>query len=143
MRRWMAQVEAVLFASASPLSREDLARVVGQGVPVDLVIEDIQAELVRCPYELVAIAAGWMFRSRAQFGDAIQAAADVGVQLVDLNEFEVAVLGAIACHQPLARGGLRDIFGKDINRDLIARLCGQDLIKTGPRSPRAGTPHTM
>ena len=60
-RRWMGQVEAVLFASASPVPREDLARVVGQSVSVDLVIEDIQAELVGRPYELVAIAEGGCF----------------------------------------------------------------------------------
>ncbi len=30
-REWMRRVEAVLFASASPVSRGDLARAVGQG----------------------------------------------------------------------------------------------------------------
>ena len=30
-REWMSRVEAVIFASASPVSREDLTRVVGQG----------------------------------------------------------------------------------------------------------------
>lgn len=30
-REWMGRIEAVLFASASPVGREDLARVVGQG----------------------------------------------------------------------------------------------------------------
>lgn len=31
---------------------------------------------------------------------------------------------------------LRDIFGKDISRDLIGRLHARGLIATGPRSPR-------
>ena len=30
-REWMGRIEAVIFASATPVSREDLARVVGQG----------------------------------------------------------------------------------------------------------------
>lgn len=30
-REWMRRIEAVLFASASPVPREDLAKVVGQG----------------------------------------------------------------------------------------------------------------
>ena len=30
-REWLRRVEAVLFASAAPVGREDLARVVGQG----------------------------------------------------------------------------------------------------------------
>jgi segregation and condensation protein B len=39
-------------------------------------------------------------------------------------------------------GRLKDIFGKDINRDLIGRLRMRDLTMTGPRSPRAGAPYT-
>ena len=141
-REWMGRVEAVIFASASPVSREDLARVVGQGVSVDLLIEDIQAELRQRPYEMVVGANGWQMRTRVQFADAIHVAADVNEQLVDLNEFEVAVLAAVAYHQPLTRDGLKDIFGKDISRDLIGRLRMRDLIATGPRSPRAGAPYT-
>lgn len=141
-RTWMGRIEAVIFASATPVPREDLARVVGQEASVDLLIEDIQAELAGRPYELTAIADGWMFRSRVHFADAIRVAADVGEQLLDLTDFEVAVLAAIAYHQPLTRDGLKDIFGKDINRDLIGRLRLQGLIATGPRSPRAGAPYT-
>lgn len=141
-REWMGRIEAVIFASATPVPRIDLARVVGQGASVDLLVEDIQAELLRRPYELVAVADGWMFRSRVQFADVIRAAADVSEQLLGLNEFEVAVLASIAYHQPLTRDGLKDIFGKDISRDLVARLRAQELITTGPRSPRAGAPYT-
>ena len=141
-RQWMARVEAVIFVSASPVSRIDLARVVGQGASVDLLIEDVMTELRGRPYELVAVNDGWMFRSRPQFAGAIRAAADVGEQGLDLNEFEVAVLAAVAYHQPLTRDGLKDIFGKDISRDLIGRLRARNLITTGPRSPRAGAPYT-
>ena len=35
-REWMRRIEAVLFASTTPVAREDLARVVGQGASVDL-----------------------------------------------------------------------------------------------------------
>jgi len=141
-RTWMGRIEAVIFASATPVPRTELTRVVGQGVSVDLLIEDVKAELSGRPYELVRVADGWMFRSRAQFGNVIRAAADVGDQLLDLNEFEVAVLAAVAYHQPLTRDGLKDIFGKDISRDLIGRLRAQELIATGPRSPKAGAPYT-
>ena len=37
-REWMRRIEAVLFASSAPVAREDLARVVGQGASVDLLI---------------------------------------------------------------------------------------------------------
>lgn len=141
-REWMRRIEAVLFASASPVPREDLARVVGQGVSVDLLIEDLAPDLAERPYEMVRVADGWLLRTRPGYAPVIRAAADIGEQILDLNEFDVAVLAAIAYHQPVTRDGLKDIFGKEISRDLIGRLHARGLIGTGPRSPRRGAPYT-
>jgi segregation and condensation protein B len=142
-REWMRRVEAVLFASASPVVRDDLARVVGQGASVDLLVEDLAADLEGRTFEIAQVAGGWMFRTRVAYAPAVRAAADVGDQLQDLSEFDVAVLAAIAYHQPITRDGLKDIFGKEISRDLIGRLHARDLIGTGPRSPRRGAPYTF
>lgn len=142
-REWMGRIEAVLFASASPVARDDLARVVGQGASVEMLIDDIQAELTVRPYELAQVAGGWMFRTKTQFADAIKAAADLGDQSLAFTEMEMGVLCAIAYHQPIDRAGLKDIFGKDVSRDLLARLRYKDLIASGPRSPRPGAPHTF
>jgi len=142
-REWMRRIEAVLFASASPVPREDLARVVGQGASVDLLVEDLAADLEGRAFEVAQVAGGWIFRTRAIYAPAIRAAADVGDQLLDLSEFDVAVLAAIAYYQPITRDGLKDIFGKEISRDLIGRLHARDLIGTGPRSPRRGAPYTF
>ena len=142
-REWMRRIEAVLFASASPVPREDLARVVGQGASVDLLVEDLAADLEGRVFEIAKVAGGWMFRTRAAYAPAIRAAADVGDQLLDLSEFDVAVLAAIAYHQPITRDGLRDVFGKEISRDLIGRLHARSLISTGPRSPKRGAPYTF
>ena len=142
-REWMRRIEAVLFASASPVARADLARVVGQGVSVDLLVEDLADDLEGRAFEIAEVPGGWMFRTRASYAPAIHAAADVGEQLLDLNEFDVAVLAAIAYHQPITREGLKDIFGKEICRELIGRLHARDLIGTGPRSPRRGAPYTF
>lgn len=141
-REWMRRIEAVLFASATPVPREDLTRVVGQGVSVDLLVEDLTADLEGRAFEISQVAGGWMFRTRPVYAPAIRAAADVGDQLLDLSEFDVEVLASIAYHQPITRDGLKDIFGKEISRDLIGRLHARDLIGTGPRSPRRGAPYT-
>jgi len=53
------------------------------------------------------------------------------------------VLAAVAYHQPITRDGLKDIFGKEISRDLIGRLHARGLIGTGPRSPQRGAPYTF
>ena len=142
-REWMGRIEAVLFASASPIGGEDLARVVGQGASVEMLINDIKTELVGRPYELARVAGGWMFRTRTQFSEAIKATADLGEQSLAFTEMEMAVLCAIAYHQPIDRAGLADIFGKEVSRDLLARLRYKELIASGPRSPRPGAPHTF
>ncbi|GHF65168.1 transcriptional regulator [Seohaeicola zhoushanensis] len=142
-REWMRRIEAVLFASASPVPREDLARVVGQGASVELLVEDLAVDLAGRAFELVRVADGWMFRTRPAYAPAIRAAADLGHQDLNLSEFDIAVLAAVAYHQPITRDGLGEIFGKEISRDLIGRLHGRGLIGTGPRSPRRGAPYTF
>jgi segregation and condensation protein B len=142
-REWMRRVEAVLFASASPVSRDALGRVVGQAASVDLLVEDLSAELTERPYEIACVADAWMLRTRTAYAPVIRAAANVSDQALDLSEFDVAVLAAVAYHQPVTRDGLKDIFGKEISRDLIGRLHARKLIVTGPRSPRRGAPYTF
>lgn len=72
-REWMLRVEAVIFASAEPVTRETLARVVGRDCSVDLLIDDLQEELSSRPYELVSVAGGWQHRTRSRYAGAIQA----------------------------------------------------------------------
>ncbi|WP_298491012.1 SMC-Scp complex subunit ScpB [uncultured Maritimibacter sp.] len=142
-REWMRRVEAVLFASNTPVAREDLARVVGQGASVDLLIEDLTADLDGRSFEVARVADGWMLRTRRAYAPAIRAAADIGDHVSDLSAFDIAVLAAIAYHQPITREGLKEIFGKDISRELIGRLHDRGLIGTGPRAPRRGAPYTF
>ena len=142
-REWMRRIEAVLFASATPVGRADLARVVGQRASVDLLVEDLVVDLEGRPYEIAKVGSGWMLRTKAAYAPAIRTAADVAGQTLDLNDFDLAVLAAIAYHQPISRDGLKDIFGKEISRDLIGRLAERNLISTGPREPRRGAPYTF
>lgn len=142
-REWVRRIEAVLFASAAPVPREHLARVVGQGVSVDLLIDDLAAALTDRPYEVARVGNGWLLRTRPAYAPAIRAAAEVGPQALALSEFDIAVLAAIAYHQPITRDGLKEIFGREISRDLIGRLAERALIATGPRAPRRGAPHTF
>jgi len=141
-REWMRRIEAVLFASATPVGREDLAKVVGQGASVDLLVEDLAADLEGRAFEVAKVGEGWMFRTRPAYAAAIRAAADVADQVSGLGPFDLAVLAAVAYHQPITRDGLKDIFGREVGRGLIGRLLDRGLLANGPRSPRRGAPHT-
>ena len=141
-REWMARVEAVLFAASEPVGREVLARVVGRGCALDLLIEDIAAELAGRPYEIARIAGGWQFRTRPQHAIAIRAARGEGDISRDLTQNEALVLTIIAYMQPVTRGAISRLTGREVSRDLIARLYRQALIARGPRSPEPGAPYT-
>ena len=142
-REWMNRIEAVIFASATVVPRDVLQKVVGKAANIDLLIDDIQADLKGKPYEIVSLAGGWMFRTRAHYAAAIRTAADVGEKQHEFSEEEMAVVCAVAYHQPIDRAGLAEIFGKEINRDLLSRLRYKNLIGNGPKSPRPGAPHTF
>ncbi|MEI9420555.1 hypothetical protein O7A70_05115 [Mesorhizobium sp. Cs1299R1N1] len=49
-REWMGRVEAVIFAASEPVTRSVLARVVGRNCNIDLIVDDIRAELAGRPY---------------------------------------------------------------------------------------------
>ena len=142
-REWMGRVEAVIFASSKPVDRLALARVVGQNCNLDALLEDIRDELRHRPYELVAVAGGWQHRTRKPFAAAIQASRAVSLPGHNLSRHAATVLLAIACFQPVNRGELSKIFGKEVSRDTIASLRAQNFIASGPRSPQPGAPYTL
>ncbi|MBB6469084.1 segregation and condensation protein B [Aminobacter lissarensis] len=143
-REWMGRVEAVIFAANEPVTRSVLARVVGTNCNLELIIDDIRAELAGRPYELVSVAGGWQHRTKKAFGDIIHAAFGraSGQGTKELSQSEALVLMCIAYFQPITRGELSSFFGKEVSRDLIGVLRAQDLIASGPRSPQPGAPYT-
>ena len=91
----------------------------------------------RPPYELVSVAGGWQHRKKA-FGDIIHTAfGTAGKGTKELSQSEALVLMCIAYFQPITRGELSS------SRDLIGVLRGQELIASGPRSPKPGAPTPM
>lgn len=141
-REWMGRVEAVIFASPGPVSREVLARVVGRECNIDLIIDDIRDELRGRPYELVAVAGGWQHRTRKAFAPAIRTATGLGDEVRPLSQQESLILMCIAYYQPITRGELGQFFGKEVSRDLIGHLRGLGFIASGPRAPQPGAPYT-
>ena len=139
-REWMGRVEAVIFASAQPATREMLARVVGKACLLDLLIDDIRAELRGRPYELVNVAGGWSIRTKLGYAQTIKAALG-GPQRAELSKANAMLLMGVAYFQPITRGELSELFGKEVSRDAIASLRDDGLIAAGPRSPTPGAPY--
>ncbi|OYX69302.1 MAG: segregation and condensation protein B [Rhizobiales bacterium 32-66-11] len=141
-REWVARVEAVIFAAPGPVERDVLARVVGRGCSIELVIDDIREALRGRAYDLVSVAGGWQLRSRPRYAEAIHAAFGSTPAPIQLSQAELLVLACIAYHQPVTRAELGDMIGKQVSRDTIGYLRSVDFIAAGPRSPQPGAPYT-
>ena len=141
-REWMNRIEAVLFAAPQPVERPALARIVGRDASIELLIDDIRADLKGKPYDVIDVAGGWQMRTRGAYADAIHASMGLPDRHIDFTQTELMVLVSIAYHQPITRGGVSDIIGHEISRDIIGALRDKNMIAAGPRSPTPGAPFT-
>jgi segregation and condensation protein B len=141
-REWMLRVEAAIFASQKPVPREALVRLVGQDCRFDDLIADLTHELRGRPYDLVLVAGGYALRTKTRFAPAIRAAhpGRGGDEVAELTRTETFALTAIAYLQPVTRGEISRLAGREISRDVIACLKRHGLIDGAIRAPQPGAP---
>jgi segregation and condensation protein B len=141
-REWMLRVEAAMFASAKPVPREALVRIVGQDCRFDDLIADLIHELRGRPYDLVQVAGGYALRTKTRFAPAIRVVhpGRGGDAAGELTKTETFALTAIAYLQPVTRGEISKLAGREISRDIIAALKRHGLIDGAIRAPQPGAP---
>jgi segregation and condensation protein B len=142
-REWMLRVEAAIFASARPVPREALVRLVGQDCRFDDLIADLAQELRGRPYDLALVAGGYALRTKTRFAAAVRAVHPGGLPddgLAELTRTETFALTAIAYLQPVTRGEISRLAGREISRDVIAALKRHGLIDGAIRAPQPGAP---
>ena len=140
-REWILRVEAAIFASQKPVAREALVRLVGEACRFDDLIADLIHELRGRPYDLVQVAGGYALRTKTRFAPAIRTAhPGLGGDIAELTRTETFALTAIAYLQPVTRGEISKLAGREISRDVIASLKRQGLIDGAIRAPQPGAP---
>ncbi|HEX5803611.1 MAG TPA: SMC-Scp complex subunit ScpB [Azospira sp.] len=116
-------LEAALLATQQPLSVSELRRMFVEDIGADVVrklLDELREEWNNRPAELVQLASGWRFRTRAEY---------VGY-LARLNpekppKYSRAVLetlAIIAYRQPVTRGDIEDIRGVTVATQIIKAL---------------------
>jgi segregation and condensation protein B len=141
-REWMLRIEAAIFASPKPVPREALVRLVGEACRFDDLIADLIHELRGRPYDLTLVAGGYALRTKTRFAPAIRVAhPERGADDVSqLTRTETFALTAIAYLQPVTRGEISKLAGREISRDVIASLKRHGLIDGAIRAPQPGAP---
>jgi segregation and condensation protein B len=141
-REWMLRVEAAIFASEKPVPREALVRLVGESCRFDDLIADLIHELRGRPYDLALVAGGYALRTKTRFAPAIRAAhpGRGGDDVAELTRTETFALTAIAYLQPVTRGEISKLAGRETSRDVIAALKRHGLIDGAIRAPQPGAP---
>ena len=136
-----AILEAALLTSSVPLSLTELRRLFEDQVGADTVralLEEMRADWAGRSVQLVALATGWRFLSRPEFG----------VYLARLNpdrtpRYSRAVLetlAIIAYRQPVTRGDIEEIRGVAVSAQIIKSLEERGWIDTVGHRDAPGKP---
>ncbi|WP_262691370.1 SMC-Scp complex subunit ScpB [Kordiimonas aestuarii] len=132
-------VEAILFASETPLSEEDIAERVGEGVDVLLHIEALTEAYASAGVNLVFVAGKYMFRTAEDLSFLLRREVD---EPRKLSRAAVETMAIIAYHQPVTRAEIEEIRGVSISKGTLDVLMEAGWARMMGRKRTPGRPVT-
>ena len=116
-------LEAVLLSATQPLTVSELRKVFETEIGADLVrtlLNELRAEWEMRPLELLPLASGWRFRTRAEFLPYLERLNPEKPPKYSRAVLET--LAIIAYRQPVTRGDIEDIRGVSVSTQVIRAL---------------------
>ncbi len=116
-------LEAVLLSSREPLSLNDLRKVFADQIAADVLrlrLDELRAEWSGRPLELLQLASGWRFRTRAEYLPYLERLNPEKPPRYSRAVLET--LAIIAYRQPVTRGDIEDIRGVTVATQVIRVL---------------------
>jgi segregation and condensation protein B len=135
----MRMAEAIVFASAEPVSEKALIARLPDGVDVPAVMTALQAAYEKRGVVLVKIGDGWAFRTA---GDLAFLMSRDAVQQKKLSRAALEVLAIIAYHQPVTRAEIEDIRGVETSKGTLDTLMETEWVRMRGRRRTPGRPVT-
>jgi len=132
-------VEAVLFASAEPVSEADLRARLPEGADLAAVIDLLAGAYAGRGVELVKVGKGWAFRTAPDLGRQLRG---TETQVRKLSRAGLETLSIIAYHQPITRAELEEIRGVGLSKGTLDTLLEAGWIRPGRRRQSPGRPLT-
>ena len=135
----MRVVEALLFASAEPMSADELRLRMPGGADVEAVLEDLARLYAGRGVNLVRVAGRWAFRTASDLSYVL--ARDV-VEPRRLSRAAMETLAIVAYHQPVTRAEIEDIRGVATSKGTLDTLLETGWIRLRGRRRAPGRPVT-
>jgi len=132
-------IEALLFASAEPLSEKALASHFGEGTDVAALLKRLQGDYAGRGVNLLERDGVWAFRTAADLADRMRIER---TQLRKLSRAAIETMAVIAYHQPVSRAEIETIRGVATARGTLDVLIEAGWIKPGRRRDTPGRPGT-
>ncbi len=135
----MRIAEALLFASAEPLSAEALAGRLPEGADVEAILRDLAELYASRGVNLVRVAGKWAFRTASDLSFVL--ARDV-VEQRRLSRAAMETLAIVAYHQPVTRAEIEEIRGVATSKGTLDLLLETGWIRLRGRRKAPGRPVT-
>ena len=132
-------VEATLFAAAEPLSAEDIALYVGEGVDVKAALAELEGHYAGRGVELVERGGRWHFQTAADLAHILRREREESRRL---SRAAVETLAIIAYHEPVSRAEIEAIRGVQISRGTLDVLMEAGWVRPAGRREAPGRPLT-
>ncbi|MEM6488389.1 MAG: SMC-Scp complex subunit ScpB [Pseudomonadota bacterium] len=133
-------VEAILFASAAPLSEREIADRLPRGAAVGPAIQALTARYAGGGVVLERIGKSYAFRTAPDLGFLMRR--DVVVER-PLSRAAMETLAIIAYHQPVTRTEIEEVRGVGVSKGTLDLLLEIGWIRVGRRRETPGRPATF
>lgn len=133
-------VEAILFASAEPLGKKEIAERLPHGCDVTEALASLRKRYEGRGVAVVRVGDNWAIRTAPDLGFLMQ---KERVETRKLSRAAIETLAIIAYHQPTTRAEIEEIRGVSVSRGTIDLLLELDWIKFGRRRMTPGRPVTF
>lgn len=135
----MRMAEAIVFASAEPVSEKALAQRLPDGVDVAEAMAELQRAYEKRGVNLVRVGDAWAFRTA---GDLAFLMSRDTVQQRKLSRAALEVLAIIAYHQPVTRAEIEEIRGVETSKGTLDTLLETTWVRMRGRRKTPGRPVT-
>ena len=133
-------VEALLFASARPLTVKDMAERMPHGCDPAEALAHLRKRYEGRGVALARVGQGWAFRTAADLAFLMRREQ---VEQRKLSRAAVETLAIIAYHQPVSRAEIEEIRGVSVSKGTVDQLLELDWIRLGRRRMTPGRPITF